>query len=214
MSDAAPRAGKSIDPEECDDGNKADGDGCSSKCKVERGFICLYGNRFGKDTCFDVNQTWGYRREDQLQNSSSPWSDPFAGMPDVVGDGPAISSLSDVVPGINPPGVRTGSRHLLQGLSGGSIRVNLKIEYVKENADLGNKTMKGSHLLSALKHPDFLRRFQEQMRERDTPVVVSWSRWVFCLASFHRGLSAAVHVKLGLLTSLTAHTTCASSDGM
>ena len=172
MSDPAPRAGKNIDPEECDDGNKADGDGCSSTCKVERGFFCLNGNRFGKDTCFDINQTWGYRREDGY---SANWPDQFAGVPDVIEHGRVLSNHSDAGPSTNPPGVRTGSRHLLQGYRGGSISVNLKIEYVKENANLGNKTMKPRHLLSALTHPEFLRRFQEQMRERDTPVVVSWS---------------------------------------
>mmetsp|Transcript_14182 Transcript_14182/g.33441 ORF Transcript_14182/g.33441 Transcript_14182/m.33441 type:complete len:622 (-) Transcript_14182:216-2081(-) len=29
-----------VGDEECDDGNKEDGDGCSSKCKVEKGFVC------------------------------------------------------------------------------------------------------------------------------------------------------------------------------
>ena len=36
--------------EECDDGNSDDGDGCSSACKVERGWICLNSN-CGKDHC-------------------------------------------------------------------------------------------------------------------------------------------------------------------
>ena len=30
--------------EECDDGNKGDGDGCSSTCQIETGYVCLGGN--------------------------------------------------------------------------------------------------------------------------------------------------------------------------
>lgn len=32
---------KSIKNKECDDGNKSDGDGCSSDCKIEKGYSCL-----------------------------------------------------------------------------------------------------------------------------------------------------------------------------
>lgn len=27
--------------EQCDDGNKADNDGCSSKCTIEKGYVCV-----------------------------------------------------------------------------------------------------------------------------------------------------------------------------
>lgn len=36
---------------ECDDGNKKDGDGCSSKCKVESGYDCKGGNPLEADMC-------------------------------------------------------------------------------------------------------------------------------------------------------------------
>ena len=37
--------------EECDDGNKEDGDGCSSSCQVEPGYVCEGGGDWEKDTC-------------------------------------------------------------------------------------------------------------------------------------------------------------------
>jgi proprotein convertase subtilisin/kexin type 5 len=42
------------DNEECDDGNIEDGDGCSSDCKVEPGFVCmpLDTTTLGPDLCF------------------------------------------------------------------------------------------------------------------------------------------------------------------
>ena len=39
---------------ECDDGNLVDGDGCSSSCKVERGFRCLGGSLYSPDKCKDL----------------------------------------------------------------------------------------------------------------------------------------------------------------
>ncbi len=40
-------------PEECDDGNVASGDGCSSECTVEIGYSCSGGsyNNSAADTC-------------------------------------------------------------------------------------------------------------------------------------------------------------------
>jgi hypothetical protein len=35
----------------CDDGNTIDGDGCSSTCKVEKGFTCKRGANHGISTC-------------------------------------------------------------------------------------------------------------------------------------------------------------------
>jgi cysteine-rich repeat protein len=36
---------------ECDDGNKIDKDGCSSNCRVERGYKCRGGSATQKDLC-------------------------------------------------------------------------------------------------------------------------------------------------------------------
>ena len=36
----------------CDDGNKVDGDGCSSTCTVESGYVCTGGSPSSKDTCY------------------------------------------------------------------------------------------------------------------------------------------------------------------
>lgn len=36
----------------CDDGNLIDGDGCSSKCKVELAYTCKGGSLTSKDTCY------------------------------------------------------------------------------------------------------------------------------------------------------------------
>lgn len=71
----------------------------------------------------------------------------------------------------------------------GSIVVSLNIEFNPTNADKGNKTMYIRHLHQALRHPDFLRRFQEAMREEDTPVVVAWTEYVHPAITF----SAAGH---------------------
>ncbi len=45
-------------PEECDDGNTADGDGCSSECKVEIGYQCTGGSykSSASDTCSVFSQ--------------------------------------------------------------------------------------------------------------------------------------------------------------
>ena len=77
---------------------------------------------------------------------------------------------------VNRSDVHKGDRRLQQSGYGGSVIVTLSIEYLKENMDMGNKTMKVTHLFKALAHPDFLRRFQEQMREQDKPVVVTWTQ--------------------------------------
>ncbi|CDW81534.1 UNKNOWN [Stylonychia lemnae] len=39
---------------ECDDGNSQNGDGCSSACKIEQGFICSGGNTKQKDICYAI----------------------------------------------------------------------------------------------------------------------------------------------------------------
>ena len=39
---------------ECDDGNRADFDGCSGECRVEEGFRCQGGNPTQKDNCKDI----------------------------------------------------------------------------------------------------------------------------------------------------------------
>lgn len=43
--------GKRMGLLECDDGNLIDGDGCSSKCKIEPNFTCIGGNSAKSDTC-------------------------------------------------------------------------------------------------------------------------------------------------------------------
>eukprot|EP00347_Sterkiella_histriomuscorum_P005396 403356774 len=43
--------GKRFDLTGCDDGNTKGGDGCSSTCKAETGFICRQGTYESKDTC-------------------------------------------------------------------------------------------------------------------------------------------------------------------
>jgi hypothetical protein len=35
----------------CDDGNNIDGDGCSSRCEVEQGYSCFFGNETSPDRC-------------------------------------------------------------------------------------------------------------------------------------------------------------------
>ena len=45
--------GRNLGQYECDDGNLKDGDGCSSKCKVEEGFVCT-SNENSPDTCVDM----------------------------------------------------------------------------------------------------------------------------------------------------------------
>jgi len=47
---------KRFDPEECDDGNIKDGDGCSSACSVEDGFFCVGGTRFASDVCTNITE--------------------------------------------------------------------------------------------------------------------------------------------------------------
>jgi large repetitive protein len=37
--------------EACDDNNIINGDGCSSKCAVEKGWVCLGGGKMSSDVC-------------------------------------------------------------------------------------------------------------------------------------------------------------------
>ena len=39
---------------QCDDGNIKSGDGCSSECRVEEGYICIGGNIVSPDICKDI----------------------------------------------------------------------------------------------------------------------------------------------------------------
>ncbi len=71
--------------------------------------------------------------------------------------------------------VHTGRRQSLQMMKGTSIVMNLNIDYVEANAKKGNETMKVWHLINAIQDSDFMRRFQERMRDKDRPVVVSWT---------------------------------------
>ena len=36
---------------DCDDGNTIDGDGCSSTCEIEKGYHCVGGSPYSKDSC-------------------------------------------------------------------------------------------------------------------------------------------------------------------
>jgi cysteine-rich repeat protein len=42
---------------QCDDGNTANGDGCSSTCIVETGYNCFWGSNTTKDTCVSITST-------------------------------------------------------------------------------------------------------------------------------------------------------------
>ena len=39
---------------QCDDGNINNGDGCSSECTVEEGYVCQGGNTISPDSCKDI----------------------------------------------------------------------------------------------------------------------------------------------------------------
>ena len=45
--------GLNLGMNECDDGNQIDGDGCSSLCKVEKGFSCSR-QKSGPDICKNI----------------------------------------------------------------------------------------------------------------------------------------------------------------
>lgn len=45
---------KRADAKFCDDGNKVNGDGCSSNCQIETGFSCSGGSPVGPDTCEEI----------------------------------------------------------------------------------------------------------------------------------------------------------------
>ena len=175
------RAGRVIDPEGCDDANQQDGDGCSSTCQVERKFKCTGGSRFGPDTCARANDTWstvpGLKRQDF--NESLP--DTLRVVPQFpttdgqFSDANDHAGRSEIREYMNRSDVHTGRRQLLQMMKGTSIIMNLNIDYVEANAKKGNETMKIGHLINAIQDSDFMRRFQERMRDKDRPVVVSWT---------------------------------------
>jgi cysteine-rich repeat protein len=39
---------------QCDDGNTKNGDGCSSTCTIEKGYICTGGTPFRRDVCKEI----------------------------------------------------------------------------------------------------------------------------------------------------------------
>ncbi len=49
--------------EECDDGNRNNGDGCSSACRIEPNFKCTGGNSRFRDKCLCID---GYKSENEL----------------------------------------------------------------------------------------------------------------------------------------------------
>ena len=51
--------GKNLGQYECDDGNNKDGDGCSSQCSVEEGFMCKTHDRSRPDVCYDIKPPYG-----------------------------------------------------------------------------------------------------------------------------------------------------------
>ena len=40
--------------ENCDDGNQLNGDGCSSICKIEKGWSCIFDNDTSIDICTHI----------------------------------------------------------------------------------------------------------------------------------------------------------------
>jgi len=46
--------GYNFGSKDCDDANTKSGDGCSSICKVEKGWTCSGGNALTKDTCKEI----------------------------------------------------------------------------------------------------------------------------------------------------------------
>lgn len=181
MIGVASCAGRTIDPEGCDDGNTEDGDGCSGECAVEEGFYCLGGNRFGADQCRTLNQSLWFRRTD----AGPSWlgEDADLQMPDgSLYLGPrseegAVPSSSEEDLRISNSGLRQDDNHTRRQYAG-SIVVSVNVEFNSATSEDGNKTMYIRHLHQSLMHPDFLRRFQEAMREQDTPVVVAWTEYV------------------------------------
>ena len=57
--------GKQTTPEDCDDGNLNDNDGCSSKCMIEPGFSCV--TTLGKTTCTPIDCGNGKRQADKSE---------------------------------------------------------------------------------------------------------------------------------------------------
>jgi cysteine-rich repeat protein len=49
--------GKNFGLNECDDGNTVDGDGCSSTCDIEEGWICSGGTSSTNDICTHIEVT-------------------------------------------------------------------------------------------------------------------------------------------------------------
>eukprot|EP00347_Sterkiella_histriomuscorum_P016586 403352623 len=45
--------GKLLGKDQCDDGNQVNGDGCSSECKIEKGYSCKEGNENTPSLCFE-----------------------------------------------------------------------------------------------------------------------------------------------------------------
>ena len=178
----APCAGRAIDPEGCDDGNTEDGDGCSSECTVEKGFYCVGGNRFAADQCRNLNQSLYFRRKDR-RGPSWLGEDADLEMPDgSLYLGPhseqgAEPPSSERDPEISNANSRQDGNHTRRQYAG-SIVVSINVEFNPATSDEGNNTMYIRHLHQSLMHPDFLRRFQEAMREQDTPVVVAWTEYV------------------------------------
>ena len=46
--------GVNLGEHRCDDGNTVSGDGCSSECQIEQGYICTGGSSTSADKCWDI----------------------------------------------------------------------------------------------------------------------------------------------------------------
>ena len=122
-----------------------------------------------------------FRRDGHAPRSTASWlgsliEEPQLVPPDEVLDFGEFLRNSGSHVSKNMSDVHTGKRSLMQAKFGGSIVVSLKVEFVRAHAAAGNRTMKIRHIFDAMRSPEFLRRFQEQMREREKPVVVTWTK--------------------------------------
>ena len=152
-------------------------------CIIEENFYCVGGNRFGPDQCRGLNTSLWFRRQDEGHYyGNMSWFRESAERLLIDGSshqGVDSDQQRDTDPGPQKLGeVFPQSANDTRRQYAGSIVVSVNIEFNPTNADQGNRTMYIRHLNQALKHPDFLRRFQEAMREQDTPVVVAWTEYV------------------------------------
>jgi len=102
-TECAETCGDGIRPEKasigyCDDGNKIDGDGCSSFCTTEAGYYCKGGGPFSPDECFKIPSLSIAQNNDTLNEVILTFDQPYPCLEELQNQMKLRFSLEETIP--------------------------------------------------------------------------------------------------------------------